>query len=164
VSGRRLGGIGCAIWAAVFSLPHVYWGAGGRMGIVATLGSLAVLREPVLAIGGTWGVLVICLVAIAFGLAVAGRPAWAPRRLLLICSILAAVVLGGHGLQIVVEFGLAQLGVLSPPPPPGGMSEVHAQLLIWGPMFLIGGLLFAVCAVSLRASGRTTRGAVRPTI
>lgn len=126
----RIGGIGSALWAALFSLPHIYWGAGGRMGIVATLGSLAVVHDPFLAVAGTWGVLVLCLVAITFGPVVAGRPSWAPRRLLLARSILAALVLGAHGIQDIVEFGLAQFGALRAPPSPGGMYEVHAQLFL----------------------------------
>jgi Protein of unknown function (DUF3995) len=153
-------GYGIVAWALLFSVPHVYWGLGGREGMAATLGSLDVLGDPVFVAAGTWGVACLCGVAVLFGLAIAlPRLRVVPRRLLRAGAVLAAIPLSLDLVVKVVQFGLIQLGVLPPLEVPAGWVMVHTQLLVWAPVFLVGAVLFWAAAWALRSRPRRSRPA-----
>lgn len=119
-------------WALVFMVPHLYWALGGTAG----LGDESI--EGVLAVINYAGI-VLSIVAAALALALV-RPLGASvsRRLLLVGAWGACVLLslrGGVGLiqDIAIALGASDEGV-------------PALVLIFEPLFLIGGILFGLAA------------------
>lgn len=142
-------GYAIAAWSALFAVPHVYWGLGGRAGVVATLGSVP--TDPMFILLGTWGVAVVCAIGVVYGLALARR--WGrlfPHWLLLAGAVVVGLALLLHGAQDVVQFAFLLAGVTHVSNGPDLGIHIRTQLFLWGPWFLLGGALFALAALSLR--------------
>ena len=128
-------------WSVVFLVPHVYWAMGGTAGLEgnAVEGALALINA--LAI-------VLSLVAGAIALALAGLSrTWLPRRLVLlgawaVCLLL--VLRGGGGIVGTLVVALEDV------------DDVPTLVLVFEPLFLVGGLLFGLAARNYAATTRPT--------
>lgn len=119
-------------WALVFMVPHVYWALGGTAGLgnQSIEGALAVIN---------YAAIVLSIVAAALALALI-RPwgARVPRRLLLAGAWGACALLSLRGAAGVIQNIAIALGASD--------EGVPALMLIFEPLFLIGGVLFGLAA------------------
>lgn len=119
-------------WSAVFIVPHVYWAAGGTAGLEGepVEGALAAIN---------YAAIVLSVVAAALALALV-RPwgAAVPRRLLLLGAWGACAVLSLRGGAGLIQ-ALATAFV-------GSDQDVPTLILIFEPLFLLGGILFGLAA------------------
>ncbi|MFD7552137.1 DUF3995 domain-containing protein [Streptomyces sp. NPDC059816] len=144
------GRLACA-WALVFAALHFFWALGGGWGLSVSAGPLAEERPWWFVLVGLWGVGLLCLVAGALGLLLAGPPPGGPAgRVVKALGWCVCVVLLVRGVVVEVvlltDAGGRQLDV--------GPEQRLWTLLLWNPWFLIGGLAFGLAA---RASGRAGR-------
>lgn len=139
-------GYAASVWALVFALLSFYWALGGTAGLesvspttvefVRTGSSVAV--ATVLATG------ILKLLGGVFALALV-RP-WGgkfPRRGLLVSGYAGAIVLAVHGADFLLRGALWQLGFLSVPETVDS-AVITGYTFLWGPWWLLGGLLFGV--------------------
>ena len=141
-------------WSVAFAVPHVYWAAGGTAGLEgkAIDGTLAAINYVAIVLSGA---------AAALALTLGGR--WGrspPRRVLLtgawgVCIVLS--LRGGAGL-------IQDLVVLLD----GSEDEVSTLVLVFEPLFLVGGILFGLAARQYRRSPEaptvTVRHGHRPSV
>ena len=118
-------------WSVVFLIPHLYWAAGGTAGLDGQPvdGALAVVNYAAIA-----------LTALAAALALALVRPWGtslPRRLLVAGAWTAGVLLSLRG-----GVGLVQDLVVAV----GGDDDVPTLVLVFEPLFLLGGILFGLAA------------------
>lgn len=145
-------------WAVAFAALSVFWAAGGRTGL-HPLEEVDATRAEVAVVNlGT------AAVKLAAGLAALGtvRP-WGrrvPRWLLLAATWAAAGLMLGHALVNYVGTVLIAAGVIDLSGPL--MTRYRLlDLLLWEPVWLLGGILFALTA--WRATGpRTDRAGPAP--
>ena len=128
------------VWSVAFALPHVYWAAGGNTGLgdEPVEGTLAAVN---------YAAIVLSIAAAALALALV-RPwgVFVPRRLLWVGAWGACLVLslrGGAGLiqDLAIALGRSD-------------EDVPTLILIFEPLFLVGGILFGLAA---RQYGRAPR-------
>lgn len=160
-------GYAAAGWAVVFAVRGVYWGLGGTVG----LGTLSrgiqeghANRDPAL-FAALWITVALEVLAAMLALALTGR--WGqtfphrfpfvggkkvPGWLLLTPAWGAGTLLVGHGALFVSVGLLAASGVIEP------TSEIRWYALVWGPWFMLGGILFTAAGWSYlrRSSDRRT--------
>ncbi|KAB1910126.1 DUF3995 domain-containing protein [Micromonospora sp. AMSO1212t] len=142
-------GYGACIWALLFAGLSFYWAAGGLVG-QGTIGPAveepALAREPAF-VALLWGTAVLKLLAAPLGLALAtGRPRWVPRWLLLLGGWGAAALLSLYGLANLTQHLLIVAGVVDLPAGLGSALPWH--LFLWDPVWLSGGALFTLAAIS----------------
>jgi Protein of unknown function (DUF3995) len=128
-----------AAWALLFALVNVYWGLGGRLAAPFADAARA-LADP-LVVAANWAAVALKLGMAGVALATV-RP-WGerlPRRLLLLVvyGLGAGLTLYG-GLGLVFD-ALRAAGALPASEPTRAVLWVH--LLLWDPVWLLGGLLF----------------------
>jgi hypothetical protein len=135
----------CA-WAFLFAVPSFYWAAGGTSALASTVSPdlvrLAQERVP-------WFVAVLWItdaMKVFAGLvALALVRRWGgsfPGLLLLTLAWGAGTLLAWHG-ALFVGAGSLMLGGFMPSPPSPGLSEVvRWYTFLWGPWFVLGGMLF----------------------
>ena len=144
-------------WMVLFAAVHLYWAAGGTLGL-----------PPGLSVTDSTPLLVIDLVAVP--LCVAGallalalvRP-WGRRlrrRWLLAASWATATLLVVHALPALVDGTLLVLGARSRPL----TAQDRFSLFLYEPYWLLGGILFGVAAWSSRGvqAGEGSDHADRP--
>ena len=128
------------VWSVVFILPHACWAAGGSAGLEdePIEGTLAVINYAAIVLSVVSAVLALALV----------RPwgASVPRRLLLVGAWGACLLLslrGGAGLiqDVAIVVG-------------GSDEDVPAVILVFEPLFLLGGILFGLAARQYRLTPR----------
>ncbi len=147
--GRPWWAYGAAIWALFFAIRGVYWATGGTVGL-GTLSQgirdAAATGDPEL-YAALWITVVLEVVGIflALGLAHVGRRRLT-RAALALTGSGAGTVLAAHG-ALFIGFGLA--AVLRGQPV---SIELRWYALLWGPWFLLGGILFLL-AVRAYAEG-----------
>jgi len=133
-------------WAFLFAAPSFYWAAGGPVGM-GTLGPgiAAMARDPWFVVL-VWATGVAKVLAGLLALALV-RP-WGrriPRWILLVGAWGGGMLLLFHGGDFVVQGALALGGVVD-------VSESTPRAVIrwytflWGPYFLVGGILFCAAA------------------
>jgi hypothetical protein len=131
--------LGCA-WCAVFAALHIYWAAGGSIGLASSAGTdLATRRPPSFVLLGLWGVALLLLAGAAFS---AGLAHWRPqrnglRRGMVILGWLVGVVLLARGLLLEVVLLTGAGGVASAV----GPLETRWSLILWNPWFAVGGVV-----------------------
>lgn len=133
-------------WAFLFAAPSFYWAAGGTAGM-GTLGPgvAAMARDP-------WFIALVWVTgfakALAGLLALALVRPWGqriPRWVLLAGAWGGGALLVLHGGDLVVQGALALGGFLDIPAS-ATPSAIRWQTFLWGPWFLVGGLLFCIAA------------------
>ena len=129
-------------WSVAFAVPHVYWAAGGTAGLEgeAIGGALATINYAAIALSG---------IAAALALALAGR--WGrslPRPVLATGAWGACVVLSLRGIAGLIQDLVVLLGESE--------DEVSTLVLVFEPLFLVGGILFGLAARQSRRSFEAT--------
>ncbi len=125
-------------WSVAFAVPHVYWAAGGTAGLEggAIDGALATINYAAIVLSG---------IAAALALALAGR--WGrslPRPVLATGAWGACVVLSLRGIAGLIQDLVVLLGESE--------DEVSTLILVFEPLFLVGGILFGLAARQSRRS------------
>jgi Protein of unknown function (DUF3995) len=133
-------------WAFLFAAPSFYWAAGGTAG-TATLGPgiAAMSRDPWF-VAVVWATGVAKVLAGLLALALV-RP-WGRRRsrwAWLTGAWGGGALLVLHGADFVVQGALA-LGGFVDVPASVPLAAIRWSTFLWGPWFLLGGLLFCAAA------------------
>ncbi len=152
-------GYAACVWALLFAALSFYWAAGGRLGegtIGVAVEDPALAREPWF-VALLWATAVLKLVAAGLALALARSIRWLPRWMLLFAGWGAAALLSLYGLANLVQHLLIATGVLAVP---SGLGEAALpwHLLLWDPVWIVGGALFTLAAVSYSAPHTRTMG------
>jgi hypothetical protein len=139
-------------WALLFALANVYWGLGGRLAVPFADAAAALADPPVVAANRA----AVALKLGVAGVALATVQPWGervPRRLLLLAAsgLGAGLTLYG-GLGLVFD-ALRAAGAL--PASESTRAVLRLHLLLWDPVWLLGGLLFL-------ATGERYRRRLRP--
>lgn len=157
----RWSGAAAAAWSVSFALPSLYWAAGGTLG-AGTIGPAvegpALAREPAF-VAFLWATASAKLLGGLLGLMLAGRLLRAvPHRMTVLAGWMVAALLLLYGAANGVQHVLMAAGVVAVP---AGIGR-HAllwHLLLWDPVWLAGGVLFALAALHHR---RAARGSTLP--
>ncbi|WP_157987160.1 DUF3995 domain-containing protein [Streptomyces atratus] len=156
----RWAGYGICVWSSLYVVPHVYWAAGG------TIGMPGVFKEQ-----GGWiianvGASVVLCIAAVLGLALVqpwGRRL--PRRLVLAVAAVGYVVPGLHVIYGYATKPFALAGRyeldLSPWARVDERKLILTDLLIFEPWFLVEAIMFIVASLYFARSTRTASAAVR---
>jgi len=150
-------GYAAAGWACAFAAASFYWAAGGRIGLSTLAQSL---REQAVARDQAF----ITVIWITGGLKVAAgllalalvRP-WGtvfPRWMLLTAGWATGVFLSLYGGLDMIGAGLGVVGVTHPVDP----TSTRWYLLLWGPVWLGGGLLMLGAAHHYTGTSRRPPG------
>lgn len=151
---------GAAVWAICFAAPHVYW-TFDFAGIRTSLPGKVVEADPLTLHVACLGIAVFLLCAAATALATLyrwpqrwGGPA---RKLLLGLCTFGAVLLTVRTVDIWLEFGWH---LTDPAGVPGGGRDTYLYLgrwflLLWGPWFALGAVLWSRLAWNYGRSFRT---------
>ena len=148
-------------WALAFAAPSFYWALGGTVG----LGTIAARAEEIPLAGDpafVFGTGVLKVLAGLLALA-AVRP-WGravPRRAVLAAVWTAAAVLACYGLANLVDHGLMVAGPRRTPEVLGARAA-RWHLLLWDPIFVLGGVLFFQTARTARRYRSAEPAARRP--
>jgi len=124
-------------WSVLFALPNLLWAAGFDSG------SETIAADPDAALGWgaePWALALAGIAKIAIGvvaLAAASRDEGWLRRVVLVIG--AGLLI--YGLGNVVQHGLFVGGILEVPESLGGYAS-RWHLLLWAPLWLLGGFLF----------------------
>ena len=135
----------CA-WSFLFAVPSFYWAAGGTAGMGSLGPGVAAMARDPWFVALVWATGVAKVLAGFLALALV-RP-WGqsiPRWMLLAGAWGGGALLFLHGGDFVVQGALA-LGGFVEVPAPATLTAIRWQTFIWGPWFLLGGLLFCIAA------------------
>jgi hypothetical protein len=141
----------CA-WAFVFAVPSFYWAAGGTASLESTVSPdlvrFAHERVPwFVAVLWITGAMKVFAGLLALAL-VRGWGRFFPNWMLLTLAWGAGTLLAWHG-GLFVGAGSLMLGGFMPSPPSPRLSEVvRWYTFLWGPWFLLGGMLFVAAGWS----------------
>ena len=139
-------GYAACAWCCVFAAMSFYWALGGTAGLSTVspeLRPLVIARDPGF-ITILWITGVLKLIGGVFALALV-RP-WSqklPRTLLLAAGWGGTVVLLIHGGDFLLRGVLWMSGVVSVPESVSA-SVIYGYTFLWGPWWLLGGILFGV--------------------
>jgi hypothetical protein len=147
---HQLAAYAAAAWAFAFAAVSFYWALGGTVG----LDTLAVELERDAREGGAElltlavapGVGKLALGLLALALAVP-RLSPLPRRAVIVLAWLAGIGLSLYGAVLTVEKALMKSGVIDVPESLGD-DRVGWYLYFWDPLWLLGGILFLLAAVT----------------
>lgn len=147
-------GYAACAWMLVFAAMSFYWALGGTVG----LGTVSLGQELA---GEPWFITVLWLTGIlkiVCGLlALALVQPWGrriPRRLLLIVAWGASALLILHGVDFVMQGAFTKTGVISLSAP-AVWTTAHWQTFVWGPWFVLGGIVFCVASWDYQRRSRT---------
>ena len=136
---------GAAVWAFAFAALSAYWALGGELGrqtIAADIARIPLANDPVV-VWATAG-----LKALAGILALALVRPWGrlfPRRLLIAATWAAGLLLTLYGVANLVDHGRMVAGLRATPAVLGEQAA-RWHLLLWDPVWLLGGVLFLAAA------------------
>jgi hypothetical protein len=136
---------GAAVWAFAFAAVSAYWALGGELGrqtIAADIARVPLANDP-LVVWATAG-----LKALAGMLALALVRPWGrllPWRVLIAAAWLAGLLLTLYGGANLVDHGRMVAG-LRETPEVLGEQAARWHLLLWDPVWLLGGVLFLAAA------------------
>lgn len=141
-------------WAFLFALLSFFWAAGGHTGLRPF--ELEGMKDPILyATNLAAGFLKV----VAGLLMLALLQSWGkhvPRWLLLAASGIAGVIFILHGLYSILGDILVVAGVVHTPEPINWKWRL-LDLYLWGPWWLLGGILFALALWLILRHSRTAR-------
>ncbi|MFJ5229982.1 DUF3995 domain-containing protein [Kitasatospora sp. NPDC088391] len=145
---RRAAALAAAGWSALFSLVHLYWLLGGRVGLPDELSVLD--NTPLLVID--IAAVPMCAVAAALALALLRPPTGRiPAARLLLAARATAALLVFHALPSIPDWAALAFGHES-------VADLDTMArfatFLYEPFFLAGGLLFGLAAFGRRGGGR----------
>lgn len=144
----RWSGYAASLWAVGFALVSVYWAAGGRLGagtIGAAVEGPALARDPAF-VALLWATAVLKILAAVLALALIGKILrWVPRTLLLLAGWGTAALLLLYGMANLVQHLLIATARIDMPAGLGP-AALPWHLLLWDPVWIGGGALFALAA------------------
>ena len=146
----RWAAYGAAIWAFAFAVVSAYWASGGEFGretIAAEIAQIPLANDPVV-VWATAG-----LKALAGMLALALVRPWGrslPQRVLVTVARAAGLLLTLYGGANLVDHGRMVAG-LRDTPKVLGEQAARWHLLLWDPVWLLGGVLFLAATQHHRA-------------
>jgi hypothetical protein len=145
----RWAAYGAAVWAFAFAAVSAYWAIGGELGretIAADIARIPLANDPVVlwataALKGLAGMLALALV----------RPwgRWFSRQLLGAAAWATGLLLTLYGVANLVDHGRMVAG-LRDTPAALGEQAARWHLLLWDPVWLLGGILFLAAAQNHR--------------
>lgn len=151
--GDRWPACAAVVWCLIFAALHVFWAAGGTMGLAVSAGAELARRRPAwFVLGGLWGVAALLLVAAAVAASMA-HPPGSPRvrRVVRAAGWLVVVLLALRAVPTLIQDLLTESGQLVPPAGSGtDWTLLHWRLALWTPWFLLGGGLFALVLARTR--------------
>lgn len=137
---ENVAGVGyvAAAWFVLFALLHIFWAAGGDLGLASSAGAdLAAHRPAAFVLFGLWGVALVLLAGAAFSIGLARRrPGGILRRGMLILGWAGGIALLVRGLLLELVLLTGFGGVASAV----GPLETRWSLVLWNPWFIAGGL------------------------
>jgi len=164
VLGSRRWGHAAAAWAGLFAALHLFWAAGGALGLAESAGrELAAERLLWFVAARLYGVALALVTAAGLGVLLArspltGRAGWSLPLLGAGVAVLLLVRAVGDQALLLTDAGYGG-GAVSP-------AQRWWTLLLWNSWFLLGGLLFGLVAGaarrSLLAAGRRDCAEVGP--
>lgn len=148
----RWSGVAAAAWSVSFAVPSLYWAAGGTLG-AGTIGPAvegpSLAREPTF-VAILWVTAVAKLLGGLLGLMLAGQLLRAvPHRMTALAGWTVAALLLLYGAANAVQHVLMAAGVVAVPDGIG-RHALRWHLLLWDPVWLAGGVLFALAALHHR--------------
>lgn len=140
-----------ATWCAVFAALHLYWAIGGDVGLASSAGADLATRRPMsFVLPGLWGVALLSLAGVAFCV---GLVRWHPhgtlRRTVILLGCLAGTALLVRGVVLEVTL-LANVGGVANAV---GPEQERWSLLLWNPLFVVGGLALLLATRDFRRAG-----------
>ena len=135
----------CA-WAFLFAVPSFYWAAGGAAGMDTLGPDIASMAGDPRFVALVWAMGGAKVLAGFLALALV-RP-WGrriPRWALLAGAWGGGALLILHGGDFVVQ-GVLVLGGFVDVPAPAPWAAIRWYTFLWGPWFVVGGLLFCIAA------------------
>ena len=135
-------------WAGLFAVLSVYWALGGTAGaetVSPAIVRLARAHDP-LTLAALWIAALIKVASAVIALALVQR--WGrriPPALLLLLAWGAGTLLAVHGALYLLVGMLAASGAIHVGTPP---AVLRWYTVLWGPWWLLGGLLFLSAGVS----------------
>ena len=165
VLGSRRWGHAAAAWAGLFAALHLFWAAGGALGLAESAGrELAAERPLWFVAAGLYGVALALVAAAGLGVLLArspliGRAGWLLPLLGAGVAVLLLVRAVGIQALLLTDAGYGG-GAVSP-------AQRWWTLLLWNPWCLFGARLFGLAAAaarrrSLLAAGRRNCGEAGP--
>lgn len=150
--------VGAISWCAAFAAVHLFWAAGGSVGLASSAGRhLAQQRPASFVIVGLLGVALLLLIGIALIMTATGRRG---RRLSrpaipVITAVGVLLLIRGVALEILLAVDAGGLRTTI------GPLETRWSLVLWNPWFALGGALFLWAAIRAWRSpaGRGDSGA-----
>jgi hypothetical protein len=145
----RWAAYGAAVWAFAFAAVSAYWAIGGELGretIAADIAQIPLANDPVV-VWATAG-----LKALAGMLALALVRPWGrlfSQQLLVAAVWATGLLLTLYGVANLVDHGRMVAG-LRDTPAVLGEQAARWHLLLWDPVWLLGGLLFLAAALHHR--------------
>jgi hypothetical protein len=141
-------GWAAAGWSLLFAALHLFWAAGGSLGLAESAGAGLAGERPAWFVGfGLYGVAVVLVAAAVLAVVLAGR-AHGPRRQRV------AIVLGTAVAGVLLLRALCMEVLLLAIPGYGHGAVSPAErfwtLVLWDPWFLVGGVAFAGVTVAAR--------------
>jgi Protein of unknown function (DUF3995) len=149
-------GYAAAAWSLAFGALSAWWAAGGVVGegtIGPAIEDLAAAREPgfVLLL---WVTAALKFLAALLALTLIGRIfCRVPRWMRLAAGWVTAVLLLGYGLANLVQHLLMWTGAVAVPDGLGS-AALPWHLLLWDPVWIVGGVLFTLTAIRAAKLGR----------
>lgn len=147
-------GYAACAWMLVFAAMSFYWALGGTAGLHTV--SLGQERA-----GESWFTSVLwftgLLKVIGGLLALALVRSWGqrvPRMLLLTAAWGVSALLLLHGVDFVIQGALTETGIISIPTLTA-WTAVHWQTFVWGPWFVLGGIVFCVASWNYQRQAST---------
>jgi hypothetical protein len=150
--------ISAAVWAFLFAATNLYWGLGGTFGI-ETLGQgiaeMADARDAELLLMN-WvsvaGKFALGLLALALLLP------WSKRisYFLHVSTWIGGILLTLYGVGNVIQHALMLIGSIPVARLLRSLDAVRWHLLLWDPLWLIGGILFLLLAKNYQKTKRAS--------
>jgi hypothetical protein len=151
---RTGAGYAAAAWGFAFGAVSVYWALGGTAGketIAEDIEDVPLANDPAIVAGTAVLKLLAGLLALAL-VQPWGRSI--PRRWLLAAAWSAGGLLTLYGAANLIDHGLMVAGVRDTPEVLGSRAA-RWHLLLWDPVWLLGGILFLAAARDFRRVGET---------
>jgi hypothetical protein len=152
---RRIWGELACLWCVLFAALHLYWAAGGNVGLASSAGAdLAADRPLWFVLLGLWATALLLVVGAVFSIGLTRwRLAGGPRRAVVVLGWLGggALLVRGLVLEVVLLTGAGGISTAV------GPSETTWSVALWNPWFIVGGLVVVAATHQFQRDRRDDR-------